>query len=234
MKQTVPDFSIVVPVLHEQNTIGRFVDDLESIHQFDRCELVVVDGDPGGGTVGEIEGGRAVTLISPPGRSRQMNAGAAASIGRVLVFLHADTRLPAGALTDIDGALAGGAADAGAFRLAFDSPRFVYRLIAATATLRSRWRLLPYGDQALFIRRRLFENLGGFADIPVLEDVDLVGRIRRSGAGLTILDSAVRTSTRRLDSEGIVRRVTLNWILMILYNLGVSPHRLARFYPAGR
>ena len=234
MKQTVPDFSIVVPVLHEQKTIGRFIDGVESIRGYDRCELVVVDGDPGGATVGEIEKGRAITLISAPGRSRQMNAGAAASSGRVLVFLHADTRLPAGALADIDEALSAGAADAGAFGLAFDSERFVYRLIAATATLRSRWRLLPYGDQALFIQRRLFENLGGYTDIPVLEDVDLVRRVRRSGAGLTILDSAVRTSTRRLESEGIVRRVTLNWMLMILYNLGVSPHRLARFYPAGR
>lgn len=228
MTHTKPDFSIVIPVLYEQRTIAGFLEDLGRVRDYSRCELIVVDGEPDGGTIREISGDGVVTMISPPGRARQMNAGAAVARGDVLLFLHADTRLPAGALAEVERALAG--ADAGAFRLSFDSNRFIYRVMAGFVTIRAHWNRLPYGDQALFMRRRYFEQLGGYSDIPILEDVDIVRRIRRSGGRLEIIKSRVRTSCRRMEAEGIFRRVTLNWMMTVLYNLGVSPHKLARFY----
>jgi rSAM/selenodomain-associated transferase 2 len=228
MTDTKPDFSIVVPVLYERDTIAEFLHDLRGIHGYERCELIVVDGEPGGGTIRGIPDDGVVTVTSPPGRARQMNAGAAVARGDTLVFLHADTRLPDGALAEIDRTLAG--ADAGAFRLTFDSNRFIYRVMAGFVTIRSCWNRLPYGDQALFVRRRFFEQLGGYSDIPIMEDVDIVRRIRRSGGRLKIIHSPVRTSCRRLEEEGIFRRVMLNWMMTVLYNLGVSPHKLVRYY----
>jgi rSAM/selenodomain-associated transferase 2 len=229
MDRVAPKYSIVVPVLYEQDTIGGLLDHIETIDGFARCQLIIVDGDPEGGTIGKIANDRVIRLVSPPGRSRQMNAGAAVATGEILIFLHADTCFPRGALDEIERVLARGAV-AGAFRLCFDSDRFVYRLMSFFVTLRSRWNRLPYGDQAIFIRRDFFEKIGGYKDIPIMEDVDIVRRIRRAGGNLQILDSAVRTSNRRLEAEGITRRVLKNWMMMILYNLGVSPLKLARFY----
>ena len=230
MNRTAPDYSIVVPVLYEQETIEDLIDHLVTIENFTRCELIVVDGDPEGGTIRKISSDRVIKLVSPPGRSRQMNAGAAAASGDILIFLHADTCLPEGALAEIGSVLAAGASAAGAFRLSFDSDRFIYRFMSYFVTLRSRWNHLPYGDQAIFIRRDFFEKIGGYKDIPIMEDVDIVRRIRRAGGDLKILDSAVRTSCRRMEAEGITHRVLQNWMMTILYNLGVSPHKLARFY----
>ncbi len=229
MHPAAHEYSIVVPVLYEQDTIGGLLDHIATINGFERCQLIVVDGDPKGGTIGRISDDRVIKLVSPPGRARQMNAGAAKATGDVLIFLHADTSLPQGALADIDSALTPGTA-AGAFRLCFDSDRFIYRLMSFFVTKRSRWNRLPYGDQAIFVRRDFFEKIGGYKDIPIMEDVEIVRRIRRSGGNLRILDSAVRTSSRRLEAEGITRRVLKNWMMTILYNLGVSPHKLARFY----
>jgi rSAM/selenodomain-associated transferase 2 len=229
MSRAAPDYSIIVPVLYEQDTIEGLLDHIATIDGIDRCQLIVVDGDPEGGTIGRISNDRVIKLVSPPGRSRQMNAGAANATGDVLVFLHADTRLPRGALAGIDSALTPDTA-AGAFRLCFDSDRFIYRLMSFFVTLRSRWNRLPYGDQVIFIRRRFFENIGGYKDIPIMEDVDIVRRIRRAGGNLRILDSAVRTSIRRMEAEGIARRVFKNWMMMILHNLGLPPHKLTRFY----
>jgi rSAM/selenodomain-associated transferase 2 len=229
MDRVAPQYSIVVPVLYEQDTIVGLLDHVETIDGNRNCQLIVVDGDPAGGTIGKISNHAVITLVSPPGRSRQMNAGAAVATGEILIFLHADTCLPRGALAEIDRVLSRGAV-AGAFRLCFDSDRFIYRLMSFFVTLRSRWNHLPYGDQAIFIRRDFFEKIGGYKDIPIMEDVDIVRRIRRIGGNLQILDSAVRTSNRRLEAEGITRRVLKNWMMMILYNLGVSPRRLARFY----
>lgn len=219
----------MVPVLYEEDTIAGLLESLASIEGRERCEVIVVDGDPAGGTLGRIGAGDVVKVGSPAGRARQMNAGAAVAAGNVLVFLHADTELPVRALSRIESALAGGAA-AGAFRLRFDSDRFIYRVMSAFVTLRSRWNRLPYGDQAIFVRRRFFEELGGYREFPIMEDVDLVRRIRGSGGRLVIVDASVRTSCRRMEAEGVARRVLLNWLMTFLYRIGVPPRRLARFY----
>ena len=230
MKQAGPDFSIVVPVLYEEDTIAGLLEHIGGLDGAGRCEVIVVDGDPAGGTLQTIQDDRVVTMTSPPWRSRQMNAGAAAARGPTLIFLHADTRLPPDALSDIDAALRGDKFVGGAFRLRFDSDRFIYRLMSGFVTIRSRWNRLPYGDQAIFLRRGYFERIGGYSEIPLMEDVDIVRRIRRLGGRIKILDSSVRTSRRRLEAEGVARRVLQNWLITVLYAVGVSPEKLVRFY----
>jgi rSAM/selenodomain-associated transferase 2 len=227
---TRPDFSIVVPVLYEEDTITGLLEHIRRIDVDERCEVIVVDGDPDCGTIGRVEDDRVHTLTSRPWRSRQMNAGAAAACGDTLIFLHADTRLPLTALADIDAVLRDDGCAGGAFRLVFDSDRWVYRLMSAFVTIRSRWNRLPFGDQSIFIRRKAFERMGGYREIPVMEDVELVRRLRRAGERLTIVDSSVRTSCRRMEAEGLTKRVFQNWMMQTLYNAGVSPERLVKFY----
>jgi rSAM/selenodomain-associated transferase 2 len=225
-----PDLSIVIPVLYERDTIAGLLDHIRAIDADGRCEVIVVDGDPQGGTIGLIDDSRVVKMTSPRWRSRQMNAGAGAARGHALLFLHADTRLPGGALDDIDRVVSDDRFVGGAFRLRFDSGRLIYRLMSGFVTVRSRWNRLPYGDQALFIRRDYFERIGGFREIPLMEDVEIARRIRRLGGRLHILDSAVRTSCRRMEAEGIAKRVLQNWMITLLYNVGVAPEKLVRFY----
>jgi rSAM/selenodomain-associated transferase 2 len=225
-----PDFSIVVPVLYERDTIGPLIAHIRRVDAGSRCEIIVVDGEPNGGTIETIDDDQVVKLISRPWRSRQMNAGTAAARGDVLIFLHADTRLPDSALTDIDTVMCRSECIGGAFRLQFDSNRPIYRFMSAFVTLRSRGNRQPYGDQALFLRRDYFERIGGYQEIPLMEDVDIVRRIRRRGDRIEILDSSVRTSCRRMEAEGIARRVSKNWLISVLYNFGVSPEKLVRYY----
>lgn len=230
MTETGPDFSIVVPVLYERDSIGVLLEHIRRLDTGNRCEVIVVDGEPNGGTIEMIEDDQVVKMISRPWRSRQMNAGAAAARGDVLVFLHADTFLPDKALSDIDAVVCNSDRVGGAFRLRFDSDRPTYRLISLFVTLRTRVNRQPYGDQALFLRRKYFEKIGGYREIPLMEDVEIVRRIRRSGGRIDILASSVRTSSRRMEAEGIIRRVIKNWLITVLYNLGVSPDKLVRYY----
>jgi rSAM/selenodomain-associated transferase 2 len=225
-----PEISIVVPVLYEQDTIAGLLEQLRGIDAEEICEVIVVDGDPEGGTIRRIEHGRVVTLTSQPWRSRQMNAGATAARGHTLVFLHADTLLPRNALSEINDVLRDDRFVGGAFRLKFDSDRFVYRFMSAFVTLRSRCNRLPYGDQSIFVRREFFERIGGYREIPIMEDVEFVRRTRKFGGRLKILDSTVQTSCRRMEAEGVAKRALKNWMMTILYSLGVSPEKLVRFY----
>lgn len=225
-----PDFSIVIPVLHEVGTINGLLEHIRSLDGAERCEIIIVDGDPEGETIRTIAGKDAVKIVSSTGRSRQMNAGAAVARGEVIVFLHADTFLPGTAFSDIDGALAKERCEAGAFRLRFDSRRWIYRVMSAFVSLRTSWNRLPYGDQAIFIRRRFFEEIGGYKPIPLMEDVELMRRIRNSGRPIAMVNACVTTSCRRMQAEGILRRILLNWMITVLYNMGVPPERLTRFY----
>jgi len=229
LSNSTPDISIVIPVLYEADTIGATLDHVRNVDSGGRCQVIVVDGDPGGGTIETITRNDVMTLVSRPWRSRQMNAGAAAASGGILLFLHADTLLPDTAISDIVRVVRGGSVG-GAFRLRFDSNRLVYRIMSGFVTIRSRLNRLPYGDQAIFLRRDYFQEIGGYNEIPLMEDVEIVRRIRRFGARLTILDTAVRTSCRRMESEGIAKRVVQNWLISILYNVGVSPEKLVKYY----
>jgi len=223
-----PRYSIVVPVWHELDTAPRLIQQIRALDGRGDCEIIVVDGDPGGSTIAHFDEG-VVRITAARGRALQMNAGAAEAQGDVLAFVHADTHLPDTFFRDIDNVLETGA-PAGAFALTFDSPRPIYRLMSWIVTFRSRVTRKPYGDQAIFMRADYFRKIGGYAPIPLMEDVELVRRIRRSGDRLGLAPSSVVTSSRRMEAEGVLRQVLRNTSITFLYNIGVSPRLLSRWY----
>jgi len=162
-----------------------------------------------------------------------MNAGAAKAAGGVLLFLHGDTRLPRSFDSYIYQTLARPGAVAGAFRLRVDGDLFGLRLLEKLVNLRSRRLQLPYGDQALFLKADLFWEMGGFPDMPIMEDFEMVRRLRRRGAIVTAPVS-ILTSARRWEKIGIVRATLIDYTLPLAYYLGVSPSRLARWYGRGK
>jgi rSAM/selenodomain-associated transferase 2 len=223
-----PALSIIVPVLDEAENLARLLP-----HLRERCpgaEVIVVDGGSVDGTARMAPVWPDVRyLASDRGRARQMNAGARAARGDVLLFLHADTLLPPGAPDAIAQALADPAVVGGRFDVSFASPRLAFRVIAACMNRRSRWSGIATGDQAIFVRRGVFEALGGYPDIPLMEDVELSARLRRRGR-IGCLGSRVITSARKWEREGIVRTVLLMWALRLLYFCRVGPARLHRWY----
>ena len=168
-------------------------------------------------------------LTSPRGRARQMNAGARAAQGDVLLFLHADTWLPDGALAAVSAALEDARVVGGRFDVRFDNPRAMFRMIALFMNLRSRMSGISTGDQAIFLRRHVFEAMGGYPDVPLMEDVELSRRLKRRGR-LAALSGRVTTSSRKWEREGALRTMALMWALRFLYTAGVSPARLHRWY----
>jgi len=225
--------SIIVPVLNEQSQINEAIEHIRA-QRFDGAyEIIVVDGDPHGGTIQAVRDEGVTCIAGSRGRGRQMNAGARAGRGDVLLFLHADTRLPPEALTNICHVLENRQYVGGAFDLSLDSNRWILRYIAARASMRSRLNRIPYGDQAIFIRRDYFEKIGGFKDIPLMEDVDLMRRIKKDGQKIRILRDKVTASARRWEKEGAIYTTLKNQVIVMLYYLGVSPETLARHYRFG-
>jgi rSAM/selenodomain-associated transferase 2 len=172
---------------------------------------------------------RVRLLTSPRGRARQMNAGARAARGDVLLFLHADTLLPDGALAAVGDAVSDPGIVGGRFDVRFDNPRPVFKMIAWFMNLRSRWSGISTGDQAIFVRREPFDTLGGYRDIPLMEDVELCRRLRRRGR-MAALRLRVSTSARKWEREGALRTILLMWALRFLHMVGVPPARLHRWY----
>jgi rSAM/selenodomain-associated transferase 2 len=174
-----------------------------------------------------------VTITVPPGRGRQMNAGAELSTGDVLLFLHADTLLPLGAVETIAEALLDARCVGGRFDVEFDRPSGLGRIISAMMNLRSRLSGMATGDQAIFVRRDVFERMRGFTPIPLMEDLDFSRRLKRLGK-VVALKHTVTTSYRRWATQGPVRTILLMWTIRLLYWMGIAPQRLARFYRAVR
>jgi rSAM/selenodomain-associated transferase 2 len=220
--------SIVVPVLDEVRHLAALLPDLATACP--EAEVIVADG---GSTDGSLElaaraaGVRVVT--SARGRARQMNAGAAGASGDALLFLHADTRLPPAAARAVLDALADSAVAYGRFDVRFDSPRPAFRLIARLMNARSRLTGICTGDQAIFVRRATFAALGGYAEIALMEDIDLTRRLKRAGR-LAALRLRVTTSARKWEREGVARTILLMWTLRVLYLCGARPDRLHRWY----
>lgn len=193
------------------------------------AEIVVVDGGSSDRSV-EIARARCDRLIETPmGRARQMNAGAIASSGDALAFVHADTIVPATFAHDLELALADARVAGGRFDLAFDIRRRTFNLVAAMINLRSRIMRSATGDQVIFVRRKGFERLGGYAEIDLCEDVDFVRRMRRIGR-FACLRSQVVTSARRWQQAGLVRTILRMWLIKTLFLAGVSPAWLKRHY----
>jgi rSAM/selenodomain-associated transferase 2/rSAM/selenodomain-associated transferase 1 len=218
--------SIIIPALNEAATIARTVSHLTG---GEHLKVIVVDGGSTDGTA-ELAASQGVKVIhSKPGKAVQMNAGAAAAVGDILVFLHADTLLPGGFGDQIVSALNQKGVAAGAFQLSIDSNAAGLRIIEHVANWRSRLLKLPYGDQALFMKTSLFEQTGGFPDLPIMEDYILVRRLKRKGK-IVILPAAVVTSPRRWLHLGILKTWLINQLIVIAYYLGATPQQLARFY----
>ena len=221
-----PRISVIVPTLNEQACLTATLD---AVTLANGDELIVVDA---GSTDGTLDIARRYTpkcYQGPRGRAQQMNHGARHAGGDILLFLHADTMLPPGGLDAVRSALQQPGAVGGAFRLIITPATPALRLVAWGTNLRSRFGGLPYGDQALFVSRRVFDELGGYDDVPFMEDLRLVQALRRRGR-LVILPQAVATSGRRWQRNGILYTTARNIFLMTLYFCGVQPVTLKRWY----
>lgn len=220
--------TIVVPALDEADNLARLLPDLAGACP--GAEIVVVDGGSRDGTAEVVARQPGVRLLaSARGRARQMNHGAGAAGGDALLFLHADTRLPGGAATAIERALAEPGVVGGRFDVRFDSPRRMLRMVAWFMNVRSRLSGICTGDQAIFVRRADFEAAGGYPDIALMEDIELSRRLKRRGR-LRALRLRVTTSARKWEREGPLRTIGLMWALRFLYFCGVAPARLHRWY----
>jgi len=222
--------SVVIPVYQESERIAGVLRSLDSAAHGASYEVIVVDGDPSGGTLASIPDSRIIQLTAPKGRASQMNAGAARAKGDILLFLHADTLLPPAALQKIVHAMQGGRFVGGAFDLGFEDRRWIFTLTGRCASLKHRLTRVPYGDQAIFLRRDYFESLGGYPEIPLMEDVELMKRLKRKGGRIILLPDKVLTSTRKWEKDGILYTILRNWTLQALYLFGVTPQKLVRHY----
>ncbi len=233
MTSKKPEVSIILPVLNEAGRINEVIAHLRARNRDKTAEIIVVDGDPQGVTINAIRDKGAVKITSAKGRAHQMNSGAVLASGDILLFLHADTLLPNHALAKIVVAMNDGCLVAGAFDLGINSNRRIFRITEKYVFLRTRLTRVPFGDQAIFIRRAYFEKIGGYQDIPLMEDVEIMGRIRKRGDRICIIPAKVLTSPRRWEKEGILFCTFRNWTMQMLYALGIPPERLKKWYQEG-
>jgi len=217
--------SIIIPTLNEAPVLGATLEKAAA----SSAEIVVVDGGSTDGTVSLARQYTSNVVISPPGRGIQQDFGARRATGDVFLFLHADTRVPAGFQRLITHALQAPHVVFGAFQLRIVPSSPLLDGIALMANLRSRFLKMPYGDQGLFVRRSMYLHVGGFRHWPLMEDVDFVRRLNRMGA-FRLVPRPVETSARRWEQETPVFTTLRNWSLLIRYFLGVSPLALARHY----
>jgi rSAM/selenodomain-associated transferase 2 len=227
-----PKFSIIIPVLHEGAQIQVCLQHLAEVATGQSYEVIVVDGDRQGSTLAHLPPFAAPLhgITAPLGRGPQMNAGARMAQGQWLLFLHRDVQLPHQALHQVDQVLTVEHIAGGAFDLKIDSSRWCLRAISTLSSWRSRLTRIPYGDQAIFIKKAVFDQVQGYPDIPIMEDVALMQRLKQNGHTIQILRSPVMASPRRWEQEGILRCTLRNWVLLWLYRSGVAPEVLVQWY----
>ena len=221
--------SLVVPVLNEAPIIANALRRLR--RDFPGCELIVVDGGSTDGTP-ELAAAHARVVTTAAGRARQMNEGARRTCGEVLWFVHADTVVDPDALAQIRVALTDPAVVGGGLTLRFDRRTPALEYLARASTLRARRLHHIFGDQALFVRRAIFDRLGGFPPLPLMEDLELSRRLHRTGR-LVVLGATSTASSRRLTAHGTLRMIAFMQYLKVLYLTGVSPERIRLRYAAG-
>ncbi|HBE70166.1 MAG TPA: hypothetical protein DDW52_18615 [Planctomycetaceae bacterium] len=224
-----PDLSIVIPVFNAEPGLRDAIQSALDGVQRERVQVIVAAaGDVHSSLLVAGELGVECSTLSA-GRAQQMNTATRESAGRNVLYLHADTRLPAGYLDRILDVLQDPNTVGGAFRLKIDSSLRRMRIVEQFVTLRCRIFSLPYGDQALFMRRSQYDSLGGFPELPIMEDYALVRRLRRRGK-VKLLDASVMTSARRWSRLGVFGTTIVNQVMLIGYHVGISPHRLAQLY----
>ncbi|MXY29172.1 glycosyltransferase [Candidatus Poribacteria bacterium] len=223
--ETLQKISVIMPILNEAKLLEKTLSQLQP--EMGSHELIVVDGGSTDASVGIAEKyGRVIT--SERGRAKQLNAGAAAATGEILIFLHADIWLESGALAAVVWALSSGHVGGG-FRQKIDGKSVLYRLIEVAGDIRGRYLRVFYGDSGIFLTRTDFEKIGGFPNVPIFEEMEFSRKLRRLGK-TTLLTPYIHISARRWEARGIVRTTLNNWLMTLLYFVGVSPGKLARLY----
>jgi uncharacterized protein len=232
--KTSPAISVIIPVLNEASSIQANLQSLQALVQTSAqaIEIIVVDGGSRDQTVALAKAAGARVIETIQGRATQMNAGAKSATGKILLFLHADTRLPVGFQDLVESALALPQSIAGAFELKIAGSEPGLRWVERGVRWRSRLLQLPYGDQAIFLKAEIFWQVGGFAELPIMEDFELVRRLQNLGQ-IVIVPAAVVTSGRRWQRLGTFRTTLINQMVIIAYFLGVSPRRIAHWYRSG-
>jgi rSAM/selenodomain-associated transferase 2 len=223
--------SIIIPVLNEVKNIRVAID---SIFPSENTEVIVVDGGSSDGTIEVVKELGIMLLYSTAGRAAQMNLGAQNATSDILVFLHADTRLPLGYDDLIRTALGNICRSdrvpiAGAFALEIDDRSRRFRWVEWGVKYRSRFLKMPYGDQAIFLRAKVFDEIGGFPDLPIMEDFELMRRLQKLGS-VAIIEEPVITSARRWLQQGIFKTTLINQLMILGYLMGVDLDRLVQLY----
>lgn len=221
-----PAISVIIPALNEAERITAAV---ASARVEEKAEVIVVDGGSSDDTVAVATAAGARVLAGEAHRARQMNAGARVAKGDILLFLHADTVLAPDYAQAVRGALTDERVAIGAFTLALDGDSTMNRVTEAAVRFRCRFSSLPYGDQAFFLRADTFREVGGFADMPLMEDFELVSRMKSRGR-VEVLPQRAVSSSRRIERLGVIRSTVINLAVVVAYHMGVSPQSLARWY----
>lgn len=224
--------SIIIPVYREESIINNTIESIKKIKGNYRIEIIVADGGTEEETIRAVRAPEVIKLSSKKNLGAQLNKGGAFATGDILLFLHADTLLPETAFMKIESAFNTGRYGAGAFSLGINSGNMILRFIAFTANIRNYFTSAPYGDQAIFIKKELFIELGGYKEIPIMHDVDLMKRIKKAEGPerIIILKEKALTSPRRWEKNGILINSLKNNIIRILYFFGVSEKKLAELY----
>lgn len=218
--------SVIVPTLNEEANLPVT---LRQLAEHPDVELIVVDGGSSDRSVELALQFTPFVFVTRPGRAAQMNMGARHATGDILLFLHADTFLLPGALDEIQRRIIGDGAIGGAFDLHIDSPRRRCKFVAHATSRRARFLRWPGGDQGIFVWRQVFEVLGGFPEIAILEDLAFARRLRRAGR-LAFISQGLVTSARRWNANGVVKTTLINAWVTLLYFLRVPPLKLRRLY----
>lgn len=221
-----PSVSVIIPAINERDSIEAAV---QSAHRFGADEIIVVDGGSTDETLDIAERLPCRTVISAPGRALQMNRGANAATGQILMFLHADCRLPADAAGLLRRAAGENGEFFGGFHQRIQDPRPIFRLIERGNAWRARNRRLVYGDQGLFVSRPLWNRLGPFPEVPLMEDYLLSRRMGKAVRPI-VLGARLQVSARRWQQRGAIRQTLTNWSIVTRYYLGWDLDRLARDY----
>ena len=224
----VINISIIIPVYNENN-INYYLEKLFKNPSFKNEEIIIVDGNYSS-TIQKIKYDNVIKTSSKKGRANQMNEGARIASADILLFLHADTILPDNAFTLIKETCEIEVIKAGAFDLAFQNPSMALKIISFTASLRSRLTRLPYGDQAIFIKKDIFKEIKQYENIPLMEDVNLMQKLKQHSYEIKILKECVKTSPRKWEEKGIVYTTLRNWILICLYLCKINPSKLSKYY----
>lgn len=229
--------AVIIPVFNEQDALPGL---LQALVPFEFEEIIVVDGGSGDRTVqaartvfGSASDSRYRIISAPCGRAAQMNAGAAVSTADILVFLHADTQLPHNAKHLVEQAMIDQECIGGRFDVRFPRDTGYAWLVSRLMNLRSRLSGISTGDQTIFVRRSVFERMGGFADIPLMEDIEFSRRMKRLGKIAALRDKVI-TSFRRWEQQGPLRTILRMWTLRLFYWLGWDPRRLRNYYDTVR